>query len=1335
MAKYLKAYETLQDFMDAGGQKNMIVPGIAWVRQGDTVYFNVGTQEEDDKEIPVYVALKLGSFLLSDKKTVVSQASITESQKADVIGIFVGVNKMTNKPMFASVKALTDNELTTPIAFCNGILGRVSNGNDVYRLKGEPSSYSFYEVNSTDVVGEEGKIAITNLNTSDQNTSVAKTRAVHDFGGISNTNAWLSQIESIEGVEISDFPVFNLLKSNFDSDWYLPSAGELECARTNGFKSGSLIESALKILGSAKTINNNGGYWTSTLKQNARHDNNSDIMSSDVIYWVKQTHDVLDAWGIDLNNADIRILPFIQIEVNSIYASINTVTLDEFNTDNSDYKITDNVIFKSGVDTGSGTGSFRRIPSVAITNKGNYIAACEDRPTVADETNTSILFARRNYSATTWEYRTLLAYDESASLKYMNPMFVIDRTGVHGAKGRIYLWVLAYRKDMSTNQAKAVSATTEEGDSLYMYSDDDGKTWSNPISTKDKWNSTKFKCSWVAATNGIQMSDGTLVLPAMATKTDNNWYSGLIYKRVGSDWKYSNTTPHAGDNEVAIFEGNDGKLYLNARSNDKNATPSYKRNCYTYDFVNDTFTAVSNDFDPRQLECQADIDKIENMYVMSFDYNTNMNTAASTYNKRMNMSLWVSNDGINGWTRSVEIQNGSNLGYSNMDYFEKDLAYVYEGNDGIHFLQMPQIVPQLKTTLEEVNNPTVIPISAITISGDSEVFGISKQYTATIEPSNYTEKYRWVLSGTNDSNYATLTSEGLLTPKNLGRSNQTTVSGMNNYYKPNVTVACVSNSYGATATKSVRVQYKEDVEFVDWIKQEGSGSQKSGLGYVDYYESKLNQCEVYTFKLKVKTGSVVPTGTTYFAAPCTGDISHNSVYFSIYINSNGISIEERDGANNTYSGLTYSSTIEPNTVYEIVATSNFGNNSSSSTQAGTLTLKVNNSDVVSKSFDSLSPIGMQRFYAIPNFIGDAFNGQIYYIQAYEGNTLKFDLRAALRKSDNVYGMYSNLSGQFYPSITTAFSGGYDETVYVQDFTLSAPQTINKSGNVTISNITPVTANERIQFSIISGAEYATIDQNGNITVNENVENQTITVKAHTNAKDETVNIVVSNIETYTDVGWVMNTVSETAAGGPKSGNGDSVAKICGINPFSSATTKVKFEAVVSMSAIDDAEEDFVQILNHNGNAFCTLGFYQRGLYGNGGNSGNLQNQKVTLNANEKINVSYEFDWSTKKGNLEVNGSGVTKDNWTALSSNYVSFANGTNTLTLLSAGNKKDVSHPIYRGKFYSFKLYINGKDTPTLDMKPVKRDSDNVYGMYDIIHNQFYPSSTSTPFLGGNDN
>ena len=1331
MAKYLKAYETLQDFIDAGGQENMIVPGIAWIRQGDTVYFNVGTQEEDGKEIPVYTALKIGSFLLSDKKTVVSQASITESQKADAIGIFVGVNKMTSKPMFASVKALTDDELTTPIAFCNGILGKTSDGKDAYRLKGEPSSYSFYEVNSTDVVGEEGKIAITNLNASDQNTTVTRTRAVHDFGGISNTNAWLSQIESIEGVEISDFPVFDLLKSKFDSDWYLPSAGELDCARTNGFKSDSLIESALEILGSTKTINNNGGYWTSTLKQNAPKDSRSDIISSDVIYWIQQTKDELNAWSINLNKADIRILPFIQIEVNSIYTSINTVTLDEFNTDNSDYQIADNVIFKSGVDTGSGTGSFRRIPSVAITNKGNYIATCENRPAVADETDTSILFARRNYSATTWEYRTLLAYDENASLKYMNPMFVIDRTGVHGVKGRIYLWVLAYRKDMSTNQGKADLATTEEGDSLYMYSDDDGKTWSNPISTKDKWNSTKFKCSWVAATNGIQMSDGTLVLPAMATKSDNNWYSGVIYKRVGGDWTYSNTTPHAGDNEVAIFEGNDGKLYLNARSNDKNATPSYKRNCYTYDFDNDTFTAVSNDFDPRQLECQADIDKIENMYVMSFDYNTNMNTAVSTYNKRMNMSLWVSNDGINGWTRSVEIQNGSNLGYSNMDYFEKDLAYVYEGNDGIHFLQMPQIVPQLKTTLEEANNPTVIPITAITISGDSEAIGTSKQYTATIAPSNYTEKYRWVLSGNNDSNYATLTSEGLLTPKNLGRSNQTTVSGMINYYKPNVTVACVSSSYGATATKSVTVQYKEDVEFVNWIKQEGSENQKSALGYVDYYESKLNQCEVYTFKLKVKTGSVVPTDTTYFAASCTGDISHNSVYFSIYINSNGIFIEER-GANNTYGGLTYPLTIEPDTVYEIVATSNFGNNSSSSTQAGTLTLNVNNLGVVSETFDSLNPIGTQRFYAIPRFIGNAFNGQIYYIQAYEDNTLKFDLRAALRKSDNVYGMYSNLSGQFYPSVTTAFSGGYDETVYIQDFTLSAPSTINKSGNVTISNITPVTANEQIHLSIISGSEYATIDQNGNITVNENVENQTITVKAHTNAKDETVSIVVSNVETYTDVDWVMNTVSATAAGN----NGENVAKICGINPFSSETTKVKFEAQVSMSAIDDTEEDFVQILNHNGNAFCTLGFYQRGLYGNGGNKGeNLVNKKETLSANAKINVSYEFDWSKKEGALKVNESSAETKHWTALDSNYVSFANGTNTLTLLSAGNKNTVSHPIYRGKFYSFKLYINGDNTPTLDMKPVKRDSDNVYGMYDIINNQFYPSSTSTQFVGGNDN
>ena len=52
------------------------------------------------------------------------------------------------------------------------------------------------------------------------------------------------------------------------------------------------------------------------------------------------------------------------------------------------------------------------------------------------------------------------------------------------------------------------------------------------------------------------------------------------------------------------------------------------------------------------------------------------------------------------------------------------------------------------------------------------------------------------------------------------------------------------------------------------------------------------------------------------------------------------------------------------------------------------------------------------------------------------------------------------------------------------------------------------------------------------------------------------------------------------------------------------------------------------------------------------------------------------------------------------------------------------------RGKFYSFKLTLN--NTLVRDLVPCKRDSDNKYGMYDIVNDVFYVSPNNINFVGG---
>lgn len=53
----------------------------------------------------------------------------------------------------------------------------------------------------------------------------------------------------------------------------------------------------------------------------------------------------------------------------------------------------------------------------------------------------------------------------------------------------------------------------------------------------------------------------------------------------------------------------------------------------------------------------------------------------------------------------------------------------------------------------------------------------------------------------------------------------------------------------------------------------------------------------------------------------------------------------------------------------------------------------------------------------------------------------------------------------------------------------------------------------------------------------------------------------------------------------------------------------------------------------------------------------------------------------------------------------------------------------LYYGKIY--RLYIKVNNIYVRDMYPCKRLSDNICGLYDIIENKFYKSTTSYNYIG----
>ena len=49
--------------------------------------------------------------------------------------------------------------------------------------------------------------------------------------------------------------------------------------------------------------------------------------------------------------------------------------------------------------------------------------------------------------------------------------------------------------------------------------------------------------------------------------------------------------------------------------------------------------------------------------------------------------------------------------------------------------------------------------------------------------------------------------------------------------------------------------------------------------------------------------------------------------------------------------------------------------------------------------------------------------------------------------------------------------------------------------------------------------------------------------------------------------------------------------------------------------------------------------------------------------------------------------------------------------------------------RLYSFKMYIN--NILVRDFIPVKRNSDNKFGLYDLVNRVYYTSASSNAFVG----
>lgn len=677
------------------------------------------------KKIDIHVTDVKSDDVILDDGSIVSASKLTDEQKQKVSAIVPFVNSSTNKPCVISVKALT--KLATPLPWERHVKDVDNSDNEAaYMISGTSGVWKTYNLSDKYYsYGQDGLIpcGLGNFNAPySGNTGGPATKnqyhdyVIRDLGGVKNTKAWFKQIESIEGLTLDNFPFLKSLKENLGDKYYVPSAGEMSTIMTN--ENIAKINTMLQNLGFDYTIKTqNAGYWTSTISSVGYDENSSGWKKCSMcVYWFDSAGTgSVDSLGVGTSKLKALPLPIMALtdDNNSSETSIVTkgdvMTLDEFNEKNPRYSVSVVDVLQKGLDTS--TDSYRRIPNVMIGNDGSLHVVCESRPSTADTANTGVVYARKSPTSDKWEYQTMLRYGQTPlgnvskidNEKFMNPSMVVDRQGVHGEKGRIYMFALAYNSSAGT----ANNASSDMADSIYSYSDDNGKTWLEWASIRGAWENKGFTSSFVSCNHGIQLTDGTLVMPCMGVES-STWHSGILYKKAGVDtpWVFSKLTSHGGDNECAVYEGDEpNSIYINCRSGGSEGWAD-NRNIYKYDMENDSWTSISNSFNPI-LETNADIVKVDGMYVMAFDYlnkKPSFSLLKKGYDYRKNYSLWVSKDGLS-WKRSFQIMGTDHYGYGNLSYHNGKLSCVFENGTyasknpyAIAYVDLTNVIPQLKST-------------------------------------------------------------------------------------------------------------------------------------------------------------------------------------------------------------------------------------------------------------------------------------------------------------------------------------------------------------------------------------------------------------------------------------------------------------------------------------------------------------------------------------------------------------------------------------------------------------------------------------------------------------
>ena len=213
----------------------------------------------------------------------------------------------------------------------------------------------------------------------------------------------------------------------------------------------------------------------------------------------------------------------------------------------------------------NGTPHTYRIPSLITSNSGTLLAITDARyENASDVPGVIDMFVRRSTdNGVNWGDPITIKTDHGG-----DACTVVDKT-----TGRIFVFY-AYSEFSTIFQSNGDPNNPATLRSQYKYSDDDGLTWSAAVDlTAGLYRPSVEKSFWASAGTGIQLRNGTLVVPIAAVRNDNKIFGSLLYSSDnGATWNRSQNNSFINFDENTIVELNDGRIMINARNHYGNGT-------------------------------------------------------------------------------------------------------------------------------------------------------------------------------------------------------------------------------------------------------------------------------------------------------------------------------------------------------------------------------------------------------------------------------------------------------------------------------------------------------------------------------------------------------------------------------------------------------------------------------------------------------------------------------------------------------------------------------------------------------------------------------------------